>query len=607
MKMGRNSEASPRGSSPTPERRVLESLLGLSSDEAEVWQSLVEAAKREGTMVGRAMANRFANRLKARSLVPLDAEEDLPPHVVGRVSLTGTEASVIHSFDLDNLSQFPRAMEALVQPEPTEIQIESFREFLEKQTDEAYLRRVVLGRTRLRAETLLREALRQRPALEEAHHLLLDLFESEGRWEEAEGEARRYASLPLAPQAAATARLDLAEVLSAQDRWEEAVAALDPPLGLPTYGPIGEGLGHFRAAHQARALRTIEDVSHWTEDLVDFLGMTTAEAGRLMPGALDEAIETYGALPEWIEVMRAGLEDSPLETTLSFHLYFAFAHRSAEWPDPPAEALGRGSSVPYALARLVDLAIHGSRHGQFQVVETLGTGPGRRLLRAQDVLSREELEISFAPSTAPDDPLDRVGALFRAHLVPWGNLWFCRGPVEILPGPVDAPLGPIGPRLWFAAVANPQEEFWASYVIEGSLGLVSGIEAEHYEAPGPVRRALEMAYRTNRRLPDLLVTADGFPFVDPSGRTATSWREPVVTPFAEALSPADPSARKADGGAPLPHAVSLLKPWVETFGIRHVTDPQAVARVTREFQAVIEKSSSEVRVRQRSDPRQRPR
>ena len=437
-------------------------------------------------------------------------------------------------------------------------------------------------------------------ALEEAHHLLLDLFESEGRWEEAEGEADRSAALPLAPQAAGAARLDLAEVLSAQGRWEEAVAALEPPLVPSTESPIGRGLAHFRAAHQARVLRTIEDVSHWTEDLVDYLGMTTAGAERLMPGALDEAIETYGRLPEWTEAMRAGVEDSPLETTLSFHLYFAFAHRSAEWPDPPAEALGRGSSAPYALARLVDQAIHGSRHGQFQVVEIRGTGQVRRFLRARDILSREELKISFAPSTAPDDPLDRVGAVFRAHLVPWGDLWFCRGPVEILPRPVDAPLGPVGPRVWFAAVANPQEEFWASYVIEGSLGLVSGVESEHYVAPGPVRRALEMAHRTNRRLPDLLVTTDGFPFVDPSGRTATSWREPAVAPFAEVLSSPDPSARTADGGASVPHAVSLLKPWVETFGVRHVTDPDAVARASREFQGVIERSPSEVRARERS-------
>jgi len=157
MKTRRNAPASPRESSPAPERRVLERLLGLSSDEAEVWEYLVEAAKREGTMAGRAMTQRFVNRLKARSLVPLDAEEDLPPHVVGRVSLTGTEASVVHSFDLDNLSQFPLAMEALVEPKPTEIQIEAFRGFLEKQTDGAYLRRVVLGRTRPRAEMLLRE------------------------------------------------------------------------------------------------------------------------------------------------------------------------------------------------------------------------------------------------------------------------------------------------------------------------------------------------------------------------------------------------------------------------------------------------------------------
>jgi hypothetical protein len=564
----------------------------------------VAASREEGTKTGGAVTRRFVHALKSRTLLPLDATEDLPPHLVGQVALDGTRASVVHSFDLDNLRQFPFALEALVEgPDPTDAQVEASREFLEDQRDGAYLRRAVMGGNRARVEQVLRGALRRDPYSEGAHHLLLEFLESEARWEESTEEAERYASLGWEPSATGSALLDLAEVLSVQGRSEEAVAALDRPRPPQADGGLWPWLGAFRSVHEARALRTVDDVVHATAHLADYLAMVAAEAEKFMPGAFDEAVEAYRALPEWTERPRGDGEESTPEDTNSFHLYFAFAHRSNEWPDPPSEALSRGLFACYGLDRLVDRAIHGSRSGEFQVSEVRASGPGRRLLRVRDVLTREELAVSLSGARSPGDPLDTVGTVFRAHLVPWGDLWFCRGPVEVASGTENAPAAPAGPRLWFAAVTNPRKEVWTSFVIEGALGLVAGIEAENYVAPGPVTRALESSYRSQRGLPDLLVTDDGYPFVDPSGRTATSWREPAVRRLEDAFrAPGPPRTGIAHGGGPFPHPVSLLKPWVETFGVRHVTDPRVVARATREFRTVLSRGSTTTRQRERRRP-----
>lgn len=558
---------------------VLETFLALSPDDAAGWLHLVEAARHEGTARGKALANLYARHLQTRNQVPLDSTEDLPPHIVGRVSLASTDASVVHSFDLDNLSGFREAIDVLASDGPLGgAATGPFLRFLDDQSDMAYLRRVVLVRNPSRVENLLRAAIAQGPSGGPARLLLLDLLESRGRWKDATTEAQKAVDAASPPDDLAKALLDLLELLSAQGFHEEALMTLSGPVAEKLSPTMERGLGILRASFGARALRSAEDAAYVSNRLAEIVGFVSAQADTTMSGALEEAMETYARLPEWTKLEERGLDDQPMEETLSFGLYFAFAHRSDEWPDPPAETIYRHQSQAWGFVRPIDQALHRLRHGRFQVVRSTGPGGTRRMLTVRDLLIQEELKVSFVPPTARGDELDKPGTTFRGLLVPWEGLWFVRGALEIQ----EDSSGPLGPRLWFVDMIHPEEGFWAAYVIEGDFGLAASAEAEHYAAPGPVTRALAQALRTTGHLPDLLVSPEGFPYVDPSGRTATSWREAPVLPMSSVIpAPTSPALLT------WPHPVSLLKPWVETFGVRHVTDTQAVAKATQKFREVV--------------------
>ncbi len=583
----------PRAEAPaTPDfaAPLLSKLWGLDSDEIATWLKLVAAAKAEKTPLGRRLADEFANHLRSHNMVPLDSTEDLPPHVVGHVSLSGTKASVVHSFDLDNLSGFRGAMEALASEEPLKDGVpEPFLRFLNEQSDLAYLRRVVLARNPARAEELLRASAAHDSPAGPAHHLLLDLLESQGRWKEATEEAWRCRKVASPPDDLAKAILDLLEVLSAQGRHEEVLRELSGPAAAKLFPTTEGGLSFLRASFEARALRSTEEATHVSCGLAELVSFVKGRSDSFLPGAREEAMETYARLPEWIELQQRGLDVLPMEETLSFGLYFAFAHRSDESPDPPAEVLYRHRARPYGFVRPIDQAIHQSRHGRFQVVRSTGSGGNRRMLVVRDVLSLEELKVSFIPSAGADDELDKPETILRGHLVPWEGLWFVRGALEIQ----DDSTGPHGPRLWFVDMIWPKDGLWVAYVIDGERGLAASAEVEHYPSPGAVTRALSRALHTVGHLPDLLVSPEEFPYVDPTGRTASSWREATVSPMDRTCSSPTGSSFPS-----WPHPVSLLKPWIEVFGVRHVTDRTAVERATREFRNVVQRDlERKVRVR----------
>jgi hypothetical protein len=327
-----------------------------------------------------------------------------------------------------------------------------------------------------------------------------------------------------------------------------------------------------------------------SNELAQFLFSLEEESLQLMPGVKDDALREYKHLPEWELVTEAGADDRPLEDSLSFGLYFAFAHTSPDFPDYPGEILSAMTRMPYSLDRLVDRAIHQSLSGRFMVVSAQGNGRERRLIRARDLLSRNTLTVSFAPAEGSpnDDLLNKPGTVFRAHLVPWGDLWFVRGPLTYLPDGVEPSAQGDDLRLWFANVVKAEEEAWAALVLDGDTGMIPGIEASPYAAPGALVRALQMAHRVTRHLPDLLITPDGFPFVDRSGRTISSWRERRVMTMAQVIAMSKTKVgRDHEEPHPTPQAVSLLKPWVEVFGVRHVTDAKAVTEITGDFSSVV--------------------
>ena len=571
-----------------PEVSVMTTLLGLPAEDAHMWALLMKAAELEGTKQGKAIANHLYRTMTASSLVPLDGRVDLPPHVIGRVSLKGNQVSMIHSFDLENLRQFPGAFALMLsRRDPDLPSLLNFLVLLERQTDWTYLRRILATRAPDRVEYLLRMALERQPDHGPTHHLLMEMLESQGRLEESMEEGRRFTEMSSTPGDVEAGILDLAEVLTLQNRHDQAIAEIEASKRRRVTPEFLNAAKDLRDTQEARVLRSPADASVITDDLMEFLIVLADEAETFLPGANQDALKEYASLPEWTMVEKAGLDDRPMKDTLSFLLYFAFAHSSPSFPDYPADFISAADYHVYASARLVDLAIHRSRFGQFEFMGARGEGKERRLMEVRDVLTREVLKVSFAPSNRePAYPLAKAGSLFRALLVPWGDLWFVRGP---LTSPIDGSTRQsTGPHLWYADLVATGGGAWTAYVMDGDSTMIVGTAVSAFCAPGAVVRALQMAYRITSSLPDLLVTPEGFPFVDESGRTSSSWRERPVIPLDQAMNG---SSVDRAGGRPLQpwlQPVSLLKPWVETFGIRHVSDTEEVKSTTIEFRTMTE-------------------
>lgn len=549
----------------TRDQKVLEEVFRMSAVEAESWVLFLRLTRQGKGNPSSSQQDQLVRDLRRRSMVPLEGVEDLPPHVVGRVTEEGKLASIVHSFDLENLVEFPEIFSGLLPSLPVDNAfLRKLHAFVDTGFDYRYLRRLILHEPELARKVvdLLRQVVELDSCCANASHLLLDWYQSQGQWTEAAEEARRFRNSTVFSYEAAT--LDLAEVLSLHGKTDEAVRALDPVGRLGYSNDFAERIPYLQAYYRAREVQTLEDAALLEDNLEDFFATLVEWMKEYMPGLLEDAIEQYAALPGVVLPTPKGTWASNDPFSLFALLYLSFAFRSKEWPDPPAEMFACAGDSTYAVSHGVDESIHRSRRGLFRVTRRLGETDDRALVQVHDFFTGEILKVLLPYAKGAERAAD--GSSFRAQLVPWQGVWIPRGTPELLDTSKSQGVVPV--RTWFADIFSPLKGAWVPLVTDASTGLVMAGDPSPYLAGGPLVRALGKAHQSWGFLPEVLITREGFPFTDPTGRTAGSWQEPRVASSIEQLRSPPQGLR----------TVSLLKPWVETWGIRHISNGEALDR-----------------------------
>ena len=550
------------------DQTVLETLYHMAPQEAEVWARFAKLAREGGNHPSKAQQDAMVRYLRRKSLVPLDGTVDLPPHVVGRVSERGSDGSVIHNFDLENLVEFPEIFPCLLSGAPSDARsVKIFHAFVDGSLDDRYPRRFIVSHPDLGRKTadLLHQLLQQDPECTNTHLLLLEWYHSQGMWPAATDEARRFRAATVASYELAS--LDLSAVLSMQGRTEEALKALEPERDRAYSTDFTKRVPYFRDFFRATAIQSVEDAAVLFENLYDFFHTLLRWMQESMPGAFEEAVEQYGDLVGSAFPTGSTKEIMSDPKSLSALLYISFAFRSKTWPDTPAEVFAHFASGTYSVMQTIDRAIHETRRGLFRLTRQVGESEARVLAHVEDLLTGDILKAYLlGPSQAP---ALAEGAVFRAQLVPWEGLWVPRSPVELVPGPEpgESPLAPF--RVWFADTHSPQKDAWVCLVEDADSRLLTTADAAAYLNAGIVVDTLAKTHKERGYLPDILITRAGFPFTDPTGRTSASWRVPRVAESLQGFQSPPPNLR----------SVSLLQPWVETWGVRHLADTKAIDEV----------------------------
>ncbi len=392
---------------------MLETLYHMAPQEAEVWARFTKMAREGGDHPSRQQQDAVVRYLRRKSLVPLDGTMDLPPHVVGRVSERGSDSSVIHSFDLENLIEFPEIFPCLLSDTPSDASpVKKFYAFVDGSLDGRYPRRFIVSHPDLGRKTadLLHQMLQLDPKCTNAHLMLLEWYHSQGMWPAATEEARRFRAATLSSYEAAS--LDLSTVLSMQGRTEDALKALEPEKDRTYSRDFAKRIPYLRDFLRAKAIHSVEDAALLLDSLYDFLHGLIEWMQEFMPRALEDAAAQYGdqvgsAFPtgNTTEIM---LDPK----SLSALLYIAFAFRSKTWPDTPAEIFAYFASGTYSVMQTIDRAIHETRRGLFRLTRRVAESEAHVLAHVEDLLTAETLKAYL--SGPPQAPAIPEGAVFRA-------------------------------------------------------------------------------------------------------------------------------------------------------------------------------------------------
>jgi len=147
---------------------------------------------------GDKMQRKFAGHMKKNKLRMLDEEEELKAHelAIAREEEAEGEIKALNSFDVWLLADFEDVCSALVADEPDAVDgfPDAIIEFLENPGVSGWLRERLIEKNKEAGERVLKAILEERPAEASVHSLLVEHYEKEGRFSEAEAEYKRMLS-----------------------------------------------------------------------------------------------------------------------------------------------------------------------------------------------------------------------------------------------------------------------------------------------------------------------------------------------------------------------------------------------------------------------------
>ncbi len=362
---------------------------------------------------------KFAGHMKKNKLRMLDEEEGLKAHELAIVKGEEGEGEIkaLNSFDVWLLTDFEEVCSAWVADEPKEV--EGFPDviiaFLENPGVDEWLKERLVEKNKEAGERLLKTILEDRPAEVNVHSLLVEHYEREGRFSEAEAEYQRMLSETDDELVWANYGYFLER---RRGRYEDAFDALKNSLEIcERVGEeeAGEFLEEVKRSisrvermkdlegEKARAAREYQEAMWLIADIMGF-------AEKRMEREIKKAQEEYMKEKEMEEIV--------LEDTFDFMYWFLFHRKQSNGKVPGMVYAEEESLGEVTKERLKGL--ESPVEGTFEIVDV---DHASFKLAVKDIITDEEYALMGDFSGISK------GQIFSGNIYPWSDFYLTGGAV----------------------------------------------------------------------------------------------------------------------------------------------------------------------------------
>lgn len=364
---------------------------------------------------------KFDGYVRKNKLRMLGEEEGLKAHEFAIVKGEEGEEEIktLNSFDVWLLTDFEEVCSALVAEEPKEV--EGFpgviTEFLEDPDVDEWLKERLIEKNKEAGERLLKTILEKRPAETNVHSLLVEHYEREGRFSEAEAEYQRMLSETDDELVWANYGYFLER---RRGRYGDAFVAFKSSLEVCERvgeGEAGEFLEEVKRSisrvermkdlegEKARAAREYQEAMWLIADIMEF-----AEKG--MEREIKKAQEEYMKEKEMEEIV--------LEDSFDFMHWFLFHRKQSNGKVPGMVYAEEESLGEVTKERLKGL--ESPVEGTFEIVDV---DHASFKLVVKDIITDEEYGLMG------DFPEIRKGQTFSGCIYPWSDFYLTAGALAV--------------------------------------------------------------------------------------------------------------------------------------------------------------------------------
>jgi len=362
---------------------------------------------------------KFAGHLKKNKLRMLDEEEGLKAHELAIVKEGEGEGEIkaLNSFDVWLLVDFGEVCSALMADKPEEV--EGFPDviigFLENQGVDEWLKERLIEKNKEAGERLLKTILEDRPAEVSVHSLLVEHYERESRFSEAEAEYQRM----LSETDDELVWANYGNFLEKRGRYQDAFDAFKNSLEICER--VGEEeAGEFleevkRDISRVERMKDLEGekarVAREYQEAMWLIGNIKTFAEKRMEREIKKAQEEY--------MEGKDMEEIEWEDTFDFIQWFLF-HRELSNGKVPGMVYAEEESLDEVTKEKLR-GLGSPVEGTFEIVDV---DHASFTLVVKDIITDEEYN-----NLMGNFPKIRQGQTFSGCIYPWSNFYLTGGAV----------------------------------------------------------------------------------------------------------------------------------------------------------------------------------
>lgn len=356
---------------------------------------------------------KFERYMKKNKLTILDEDNGLKAHelAITKAGEGKDKIKVVHSSDVWLLAGFEAVCLALVADEPdkTEVFPDAVIDFLGDPDVHEWLKERLIEKNKEAGERLLKAILEDRPTELNAHSLLVEFYERESRFSDAETEFRRI----LDETDDELVWANYGHFLEMRGRYEDAFVAFKNAL------VICERVGEEELVEEVRRnisiverMKNLEGEKARTareyQEAVWLIGDIRVFSEKMMDSEITKAQEEY--------IKEKDIEKIELEDSFDFMYWFLFQREL-----PNGKVPGMVYAEEKGLSEATKARLEGLGSPVEGFFEIAAVDYASFKLEVKDMITGNEYELMGTFS------LMKEGQTFSGYIYPWGNFYFTAG------------------------------------------------------------------------------------------------------------------------------------------------------------------------------------